>query len=73
MCKSVDGQYPRAMLPNPQGTLSTFEVGIALLTAVELERERQCGQCILACMPCPYYITLRRAHDLDSEFAKLFQ
>ena len=55
MCKSVDGQYPRAMLPNPQGTLSTFEVGIALLTAVELERERQCGQCILA-MPILHYI-----------------
>ena len=40
----------------------------------ELERGQWCGQCVLvACMPRPYYITLRRAHGLDTEFAKLFR
>ena len=38
MSKSVNGQHPGAILPNPQGTLPkevyTFEVGIALLTAM---------------------------------------
>ena len=40
----IDGQYPVAKLPNPQETLQgdTFEVGIALLTAVCL-RGRQCA------------------------------
>ena len=42
-CKSVDEQHPGTKLLNPQGTLQgdTFEVGIALLTAVS-SRGRQC-------------------------------
>ena len=51
----------------------TFKVGIALLRAVNSSADHGGRQCILACMPRPYYITLWCAHGLDSEFAKLFQ
>ena len=48
----------------------TFEVGIALLTAMSSSADKGVTVCIrqnLACMPCPYYITC--ACGLDSEFA----
>ena len=59
------------MLPNPQGTLS--KVGIALLTAANSSMDHGVDSAYkieLACIPRPYYITLRRAHGLDSEFTK---
>ena len=74
-CKSVDRQHPRAKaVESTRNTLQrdTFEVGVALLTAVSLSRR----QCVLdgTRLVCHAHRTLRmwRVHGLDSEFAKLF-
>ena len=73
MCKGV-GYAGESTMDTPER--DTVEAGIALLTAAS-----SCADdCVdsaywieLACMSCPYYITLQCAHCLDSEFMKLFQ
>ena len=68
------------MLPNPQGTLSnahfSFEVGIALLTAVSSSADN--GMTVHIrwnLLLCLTHTTLRvwRVHGLNSEFVKLCQ
>ena len=52
----------------------TFNVGIHLLTAVSSnDGETVCIRQNLACMPHHTTLQVRCAHDLDNEFAKLFQ
>ena len=65
--------HPQEMLSKE---IRTFEVGIALLICASSSVDNGVESAYWiehACMRRPYYITLWRAHGLDSKFTKSFQ